>query len=120
LKRLAKAAAAALFCLCACRRAPAAITAGQAADLRRPASEWLQEESIRLLSEYVRIDTTAAKGERAGVEFLKRFFDCEGIENEIVCPAPGRCNLLARLPGKTSDGSLLLLNHVDVADAFAA
>ena len=120
MKRAAIAAAAALLVLCACKRAPAALTVSQAADLRRPASEWLSEESVRLLAEYVKIDTTAGKGERAGVEFLKRFFDCEGIENEIVCPAPGRCNLLARLPGKTSNGSLLLLNHVDVADAFAA
>jgi len=45
--------------------------------------------------------------------------DCEGIETEIVCPAENRCNLLARLPGKTREGALLLLNHVDVADAFA-
>ena len=120
MRRLAIATAAALLALCACKRTPAALSARQAADLERPASEWLGEESVRLLSEYVRLDTTAAKGERAGVEFLKRFFDCEGIENEIVCPAPGRCNLLARLPGKTASGTLLLLNHVDVADAFPA
>jgi acetylornithine deacetylase/succinyl-diaminopimelate desuccinylase-like protein len=118
LRRLAKAAAAVALALCACRKTPEAILARQSADLQRPASEWLREESVQLLSEYVRLDTSAARGERAGVEFLKHFFDCEGIENEIVCPAPGRCNLLARLPGKTSTGALLLLNHVDVADAF--
>ena len=120
MRRLAKATVLVALALCACRKTPVAISSLQSADLRRPASEWLREESIRLLSEYVRIDTTAAKGELAGVEFLKSFFDCEGIENEIVCPAPGRCNILARLPGKTSTGSLLLLNHVDVADAFAS
>ena len=73
---------------------------------------------MRLLAEYVRLDTTAARGEREGAELLKRFFDCEGIESEIVCPAPGRCNLLARLPGRTREGALLLLNHIDVAEAF--
>ena len=101
----------------ACRRESAA-PGGEAADQTRPPAEWLQEEPIRLLRDYVRIDTTPAKGEKAGVEFLRDFLDCEGIQTEIVCPAPGRCNLLARLPGRTRQGGLLLLNHVDVVDAF--
>jgi acetylornithine deacetylase/succinyl-diaminopimelate desuccinylase-like protein len=120
LNRARAAAVAALLALSGCRRTPSAISVEEAADLQRPASEWLREESVRLLSDYVRIETTAGKGEQQGAEFLKRIFDCEGIENEIVCPAPGRCNLLARLPGRTSNGALLLLNHIDVADAFAA
>ena len=75
---------------------------------------------MRLLRDYVRIDTTnETKGEREGAEFLKAFFDCAGIENEIVCPAPGRCNLLARLPGRHRQGALLLLNHIDVAEVWA-
>ena len=101
----------------ACRR-ESAVPRGEAADQTRPPAEWLQEEPIRLLRDYVRIDTTPAKGEKAGVEFLRDFLDCEGIQTEIVCPAPGRCNLLARLPGRTRQGALLLLNHVDVVDAF--
>lgn len=120
LRRPPAAAAALVLVLGACRKAPPAAIPSQSADLKRPASEWLAQESVRLLSEYVRLDTTAAKGEREGAEFFKRFFDCEGIENEIVCPAPGRCNLLARLPGRTSRGSLLLLSHIDVADVFPA
>jgi acetylornithine deacetylase/succinyl-diaminopimelate desuccinylase-like protein len=111
---------AALIADAGCRRAPVAISPQEATDQRRPAAQWLELEPVRLLSDYVRIETTAARGEREGVEFLKRFFDCEGIESEIVCPSPSRCNLLARLPGQTSDGALLLLNHVDVADAFPA
>jgi acetylornithine deacetylase/succinyl-diaminopimelate desuccinylase-like protein len=105
----------------ACRRgAPAPAVNEQAADQRRSAEEWLRDEPVRLLRDYVRIDTTAAKGELPGAEFLRRVVDCEGIETEIVCPVPGRCNLLARLPGRTRDGALLLLNHIDVADAFAS
>lgn len=87
-------------------------------DLTRPPAEWLRSEPIRLLHEYVRIDTSPEHGEAAGAEFLKRFFDCSGIETEIVCPAPGRCNLLARLPGRRREGALLLLNHIDVVGAF--
>ncbi|MEP6995722.1 MAG: M20/M25/M40 family metallo-hydrolase [Acidobacteriota bacterium] len=92
----------------------------EGADIKRPAQEWLREESVRLLRDYVRIDTTnPTKGEKPGAEFLKDFFDCAGIENEIVCPAPGRCNLLARIPGRHREGALLLLNHIDVIDAYA-
>ena len=90
------------------------------ADLTRPPEKWLELEPVRLLRDYVRIQTTDARGEREGAEFLRNIFDCVGIESEIVCPAPGRCNLLARIPGKTREGSLLLLNHIDVVDAYDA
>jgi acetylornithine deacetylase/succinyl-diaminopimelate desuccinylase-like protein len=88
------------------------------ADLKRLPEEWLRLEPVRLLRDYVRLDTTDEKGEEEGASVLQRFFDCAGIENETVCPAPKRCNLLARLPGRTRKGALLLLNHIDVAEAF--
>ena len=88
------------------------------ADVTRPEAEWLREEAVRLLREYVRIDTTETNGEEAGVRFLRRLLDCERIQSEIVCPAPRRCNLLVRLPGRRREGALLLLNHVDVAEAY--
>ena len=87
-------------------------------DLLRPAEEWLQQEPVRLLRDYVRIDTTQARGDIEGVRFLRPLLDCGAIETEIVCPAPRQCNLLARLPGRRRDGALLLLNHVDVAEAY--
>jgi acetylornithine deacetylase/succinyl-diaminopimelate desuccinylase-like protein len=87
------------------------------ADLTRAPEAWLEIESVRLLRDYVRIDTSIEKGEKEGAQFLKEVFDCAGIEAEIVCPAPGRCNVLARLPGKRREGALLLLNHIDVAPA---
>lgn len=104
----------------ACSRRPEAATRTEFADVLRPAEEWLRMEPIRLLRDYVRIDTTnETKGEKEGAEFLKSFFDCAGIQNEMVCPAPGRCNLLARLPGRRREGALLLLNHIDVVVAYA-
>jgi acetylornithine deacetylase/succinyl-diaminopimelate desuccinylase-like protein len=115
---LAAGAAAALSLVCACSRKPA-VPPGELADVRRPAEEWLREESVRLLQDYIRVDTTAARGEEEGAEFFRRFFECEEIETEIVCPAPGRCNVLARVPGRRKDGALLLLNHIDVVDAHA-
>ena len=86
-------------------------------DQTRTQEEWLRQEPVRLLRDYVRIDTTSeTRGEKDGALFLKDFFDCAGISNEIVCPVPGRCNLLARIPGKSRQGALLLLNHIDVAE----
>jgi len=88
-------------------------------DMKRPSEEWLREEPVRLLRDYIRIDTTPVKGEKAGAEFLRDLLGCEGIDTEIVCPSPGRCNLLARLPGASRENALLLLSHVDVVDAYA-
>jgi acetylornithine deacetylase/succinyl-diaminopimelate desuccinylase-like protein len=85
------------------------------ADVTRSPEKWLEMEPVRLLRDYVRIDTRQERGEKKGAEFLKEFFDCAAIDSEIVCPAPGRCNLLARLPGRRRQGALLLLNHIDVA-----
>jgi acetylornithine deacetylase/succinyl-diaminopimelate desuccinylase-like protein len=112
-------AAAAAFALIAagCRRDFSSVIPEEA-DLKRPAEEWLAMEPVRLLRDYVRIETDVSHGERAGALFLKELLDCDGIETELVCPKPGRCNLLARLPGRRREGALLLLNHIDVAEAF--
>ena len=111
------AAVAALGLVWACRQER--VRPAEMDDVQRPAEEWLREEPIRLLQEYVRIDTTARRGEEEGAEFFRRFFECEEIEAEVVCPAPGRCSVLARLPGRRSENALLLLNHIDVADTYA-
>lgn len=118
MKRLLAAALVAcpLFWACA-REKPGPGRPLESDDLRRPAEEWLRQEPVRMLRDYLRIDTTLARGEAEGAEFLRRFFECEGIEVETVCPAPGRCNVLARLPGRRRDGALLLLNHIDVVEA---
>lgn len=118
MKRLLAAALVAcpLYLACA-REKPGPARPLESDDLKRPPEEWLRQEPVRMLRDYVRIDTTAARGESEGAEFLRRFFECEGIEVETVCPAPGRCNVLARLPGRRRDGALLLLNHIDVVEA---
>jgi acetylornithine deacetylase/succinyl-diaminopimelate desuccinylase-like protein len=89
-------------------------------DSTRTQEEWLRMEPVRLLRDYVRLETTDDMGEEEGAKFLQRFFDCAGIETEMVCPARKRCNLLARLPGRSRKGALLLLNHIDVVAAYAS
>jgi acetylornithine deacetylase/succinyl-diaminopimelate desuccinylase-like protein len=115
--RLRTSVAALALALSACRREQPNVNPEEA-DLTRPASEWLAIESVRLLRDYVRIETVASRGEREGALFLKNLLDCEGIETELVCPQERRCNLLARLPGRRREGALLLLNHIDVVQAF--
>lgn len=97
------------------KKKPSPITAQEVADLTRSPEEWLEMEPVRLLRDYIRIDTRQETGEEKGAEFLKEVFDCAGIEAQVVCPAPRRCSLLARLPGKRREGAVLLLNHIDVA-----
>ena len=103
---------------CSRRRTPPPITKAEVEIATRTPEAWLSEEPIRLLRDYVRIDTSFQNGEAQGTAFLKRFFECEGIETEVICPQPGRCNIFARLPGRRREGALLLLNHVDVAPGF--
>jgi acetylornithine deacetylase/succinyl-diaminopimelate desuccinylase-like protein len=121
-RRLAAAAAAVLLSLvqtsCSRRRSPPPITKAEVETATRSPESWLSDEPVQLLRDYVRIDTSLEHGEEKGTEFLRRFFECEGIETEVICPRPTRCNIFARLPGRRREGALLLLNHVDVAPAF--
>ena len=84
---------------------------------------WDQEgaakhEATRLLSEYVRIDTSNPPGRtREAVAFLGRLLDCEGIAWEATGDDPERPILVARLPGRSRDGALMLLHHADVYPA---
>jgi acetylornithine deacetylase/succinyl-diaminopimelate desuccinylase-like protein len=121
-RRLTAAAVAVLLTLvpasCSRRRSPPPVTKADVKIATRSQESWLSEEPVRLLRDYVRIDTSLDHGEEKGTEFLRRFFECEGIETEVICPRATRCNVFARLPGRRRDGALLLLNHVDVAPAF--
>ncbi len=79
----------------------------------------LQDEAVRWLQEYIRIDTINPPGnEIRGAEFFARIFDAEGIKYEIVESAPGRGNIWARLEGGDEPG-LVLLHHMDVVPADA-
>ena len=55
------------------------ISAREAADQTRPAEEWLREEPVRLLRDYVRIDTSPEQGASApGAEFLSGLLRLRG------------------------------------------
>jgi len=82
-----------------------------------PKKEHITPE-IRLLQDYVRIDTTNPPGgELAAARFLANLLQQAGVSAEVIESAPGRGNVYARLKGKRSGEGLLLLNHMDVMPA---
>ena len=78
-------------------------------------------EAVKLLSEYLRIDTTNPPGneDRATV-FLNRILSEEDIDCQVHESAPGRSNLYARLKGDGSKRPVILLSHSDVVPADRA
>ena len=73
------------------------------------------EESVELLTRYLRLDTTNPPGgEIRAAQFFGEIFEREGIEYRILESAPGRGNIWARLRGNGSGRPVILLNHLDV------
>ena len=85
--------------------------------------DWEQEGKavVKLLRALVRFDTTNPPGNEAEcVRFLADTLRGAGVEPEVLTAAPGRANLVARLPGGDGGAAPLLLNgHVDVVAAEA-
>src|SRR5215207_5840496 len=83
--------------------------------------DWDQEGKavVELLQALVRFDTTNPPGDEAEcIAFLADTLRGAGVEPEVLSPAPGRANLVARLPGGDGGAAPLLLNgHVDVVAA---
>lgn len=74
------------------------------------------DETVEVLQQYVRIDTTNPTGnETRGTDFLAAQLKADGLESEVVEFAPGRGTLVARLKATVPSGEkpLCLLSHVD-------
>ncbi len=75
----------------------------------------LRTEVSTLLAELIRIDTTNPPGnETAAAEHLAAYLMDAGVEARLVGRVPERANLIARIPGRGSGPSLLMLSHTDV------
>src|SRR5947208_785005 len=75
----------------------------------------LRVETVRLLAELIRIDTTNPPGnETPAAERLAAFLASAGVEPRLVGRVPERANLVARLPGRGEGPTLMLLGHTDV------
>jgi acetylornithine deacetylase/succinyl-diaminopimelate desuccinylase-like protein len=80
-------------------------------------------EAIRVLSEYLRVDTFNPPGNEArGAQFLAEVLAKDGIESTVSEFAPGRSNVVARLKatGSPKRKPLCLLSHIDVVPAEAS
>ena len=103
-----------LLALLALLLAPRALAAQQ------PAFDWpaLRDEASRLLSEYLRINSTNPPGnELAPARWLQEVLAREGIEGQILDTAelgPGRANFYARLRGSGGGRAIALVHHMDV------
>jgi acetylornithine deacetylase/succinyl-diaminopimelate desuccinylase-like protein len=83
--------------------------------------ESYQDEAVRLLQEYLRIDTSNPPGnELKAADFFSRVFDDAGIPSTVYPYAPGRANIYAILKGDGSERPLVFLNHMDVVHANSA
>ncbi|CAN5168386.1 M20/M25/M40 family metallo-hydrolase [soil metagenome] len=111
------------FRLCCALLLLASPVVAQAAPQPKTAVDWaaLQEETARVLSEYLRIDTSNPPGnELEGARFLKGIFDREGIPAQITDTAElgaNRANLYARLKGNGTQKAIALVHHIDVVPA---
>ena len=81
----------------------------------------VRDEAVRHLQALLRIETVNPPGnEIAAARYLEGVLRAEGIETELVEPAPGKAALRARLRGRAGgEGPLLLLAHMDVDDMRA-
>jgi acetylornithine deacetylase/succinyl-diaminopimelate desuccinylase-like protein len=78
----------------------------------------IYEEGVRILQDYLRIDTTNPPGNEIKTAlFLKKILDKEGIENQIFDIGNNRANLYAILKGDGTKKPVILLHHMDVVPA---
>ncbi|MGV9288926.1 M20/M25/M40 family metallo-hydrolase [Streptomyces sp. NPDC003719] len=87
-----------------------------------PASGEAQREVVDLCAELIRFDTSnPTSDERACAEWVVARLAEVGIDSQLVESAPGRANVVARIPGTDPRrGALLVHGHLDVVPADAA
>jgi len=89
--------------------------------LCNPNWDKVEKDTVRLLQEYIRIDTSNPPGDvTKAVQWLSKILDQEDIQYETftVDEDPRRMHILAELKGSNANlKPLLLLNHIDVVPA---
>ncbi len=79
------------------------------------------DEAQTFLCDLLRIDTSNPPGnELTACRYIADLLAAEGIDHEVFEVAPGRANLVARVPGKGTADPVLLATHLDVVPANAA
>lgn len=84
-----------------------------------------EAEVVRLTQDLIRIDTSnygdgSGPGERAAAEFVVGQLQEVGLDPELFESAPGRANVVVRIPGEHPERPALVLHgHTDVVPAEA-
>jgi acetylornithine deacetylase/succinyl-diaminopimelate desuccinylase-like protein len=99
--------------------------AQRAAAAPRVVDDRALEEVVRFTSDLIRIDTTNRGGgeglERPAAEYVAEQLADAGIEPRILESAPGRANVVARIPGTDPSADAMLVHgHLDVVPAEPA
>lgn len=79
----------------------------------------LRDETVELLRNLIKIDTTNPPGnESPAAELLRRYFADFRIRTKIIESAQGRANIIAELDAaSTNEKPVILLSHLDVVPA---
>ncbi len=102
--------------------APALFAAAPPASVRSASigADTLRRQAVRWLSDYLKINTSNPPGkELPAARYLAQVLQREGIPARTVVSEPGRANLIARIPGRTREGGLALVHHMDVVPVDA-
>ncbi|MGE9807609.1 M20/M25/M40 family metallo-hydrolase [Janibacter sp. G1551] len=85
-----------------------------------------EDEVVDLCRDLIRIDTSnygdgSGPGERAAADYVVERLREVGLEPELIESAPGRANVVVRIPGADRErGGLCIHGHLDVVPADAA
>jgi len=75
----------------------------------------VEAETIAVLKRLIRFDTTNPPGNELPLaEWIHQAFGAEGIESQLLVPAPNRAVVVARIRGDGRRRPVLLLAHMDV------
>lgn len=89
-------------------------------DINKPLSSADFEESLKTLSDYLKVDTTNPPGnEKMGALYLQKVLEKDGLEAKVFDTTEGRSCVYARWKGTGKKKPLILLNHIDVVPAEA-
>ncbi|GAB3447472.1 M20/M25/M40 family metallo-hydrolase [Streptomonospora sediminis] len=96
-------------------------------DVHEPSAglDRLDEEAVRFTAELIRIDTTNRGGgdgcERPAAEYAAELLAEAGLQPDLLESAPGRANVVARVPGTDPAApGLLVHGHLDAVPADPA
>ena len=83
-----------------------------------PPVDKVTRQAVSWLSNYAKINTTNPPGrELRAARYLGQVLQREGIPTRTVVSEAGRANLIARIAGRTREGGIALVHHMDVVPA---